>query len=276
MNYYGVIYKIKNMINDKIYIGQTTNSFDTRYHNNLEKRTDNDHLKKAIHKYGIQNFEIYKIFDVAFSKEELDIKEQCWINYYKSADPNYGYNKMTGGGKYGTHSKEIREKMSRIMKTKMKEVRKNISEEEKQRLREINIGRKLSEEHKRKISQTMKSKVAEGGVNICNVGKSNKGRKLSDETKKKISKAKQNISKETRRKMSLSSSGGNNSSAKITYIYDNNRNLLYVAECRKEASQWLVDNNIINKLSYGQKVITISIQEKKCYKGLLFSYEKIL
>lgn len=90
---YGIIYKIKNKINNKIYIGQTTRTFDERYRNNLYKNTHNSDLKDDIEKYGIENFEIDKEFDVAYSKEELDKLEKMYIVLYKLTDKRYGYNK---------------------------------------------------------------------------------------------------------------------------------------------------------------------------------------
>ena len=108
---YGVIYKIINKVNGKVYIGQTVNSFDIRYRNNLENKTHNEHLKRSIKKYGIENFDICKMFDIAFSKEELDIKEDCWISIYNSTNPKYGYNKQTGGS-HGKPNSETRNKMS--------------------------------------------------------------------------------------------------------------------------------------------------------------------
>ena len=64
---YGVIYKITNKINGKSYIGQTTQGFDKRYGYNLKRSTKNRHLKSAINKYGIDNFDICKVFDVAYN-----------------------------------------------------------------------------------------------------------------------------------------------------------------------------------------------------------------
>lgn len=113
-NIYGVIYKIENKINNKVYIGQTTrkNGFDDRYpfkgkdierlYNfyNAQKRygeSYNEHLLLSIKKYGFKSFEVDKKFDKAYSKEELDEKEKFWIKYYNSTDKNYGYNHLIGG-----------------------------------------------------------------------------------------------------------------------------------------------------------------------------------
>jgi len=111
---YGVIYKIINKINNKIYIGQTTekNGVSGRYRgNNIEKYTNNKHLKNSINKYGIENFKIIDCIDIANNKEELDNKEIYWIEYYQSYDSNYGYNKQKGGYN-GTPNEETKKKMS--------------------------------------------------------------------------------------------------------------------------------------------------------------------
>ena len=96
---YGIIYKITNKINGKVYIGQTIQKggFDRRYCHDLSKNTHNEHLRMSIKKYGIDNFYINKEFDVAFSREELDIKEILWIKYYNSTNEKYGYNISLGG-----------------------------------------------------------------------------------------------------------------------------------------------------------------------------------
>lgn len=92
---YGVIYKITNLVNHKVYIGQTIQGFDKRYSGRLENRIHNKYLSRSIKKYGIENFEIIKIYDVAFSKEELDIKEKHYIQLFDSF--NNGYNLDLGG-----------------------------------------------------------------------------------------------------------------------------------------------------------------------------------
>lgn len=96
-NKYGIIYLIRNKINNKVYIGQTIKSFNKRYAHNLYAKTHNSHLKYSIDKYGIDNFEIIEELDVAYSKEDLDMLEDMYINKYKSTDSKYGYNKKSGG-----------------------------------------------------------------------------------------------------------------------------------------------------------------------------------
>ena len=108
---YGVIYKITNKINNKVYIGQTIQGFNFRYnhkgedikrvynyhkYNKSTGRTYNAHLLNSINKYGINNFDVVNVLDVAFSKNELDIKEKTYIGMFNSL--YNGYNKTEGGG----------------------------------------------------------------------------------------------------------------------------------------------------------------------------------
>lgn len=127
---YGVIYMIRNKINNKIYFGQTSekNGIDRRYKNDIIKHTHNTHLKSSLIKHGIDNFEVVKEFDVAYSKEELDKLEVMYIKIYKTTDSNYGYNKKNGGAN-GKLSDETKLKLSIATKQlwKNKEYRKNMT-----------------------------------------------------------------------------------------------------------------------------------------------------
>lgn len=147
---YGVIYKIKNNINNKIYIGQTVDGFDKRYKNNLYKYTHNSHLKNSIDKYGIKNFEITKELDIAFSEDELNIKEQTWISFYKTNDIAFGYNKTLGGDK-NKFSEETRRKLSKSAKKRWENL------EYKKRL--TNSLKKItsSEKYREKMSLSLKN-----------------------------------------------------------------------------------------------------------------------
>ena len=112
---YGIIYKIENLVNGKIYIGQTTRSFNERYcakgegiervygylnYRKLHNEDFNTHLLNSIAKYGVKNFKVNEEFDMAYSFEELNEKEIYWISYYNSSDNRYGYNETTGGIKF--------------------------------------------------------------------------------------------------------------------------------------------------------------------------------
>lgn len=109
---YGIVYKIENIINNKVYIGVTREErgFKGRYnrkgkgiervynyHLSCKKNYEyyNENLLNDIEYYGFDSFEVTEIFDVAFSMEELKIKEKSWISIY---DSYYnGYNNDEGG-----------------------------------------------------------------------------------------------------------------------------------------------------------------------------------
>lgn len=93
----GYIYKITNLINQKVYIGLTYRTIEIRWREHKSRAFNNwpGYLYNSIRKHGIQNFFIEQI-DIGFD-EELKIKEQYWINYYDSANPKKGYNLTLGG-----------------------------------------------------------------------------------------------------------------------------------------------------------------------------------
>lgn len=94
------IYKITNLINGKIYIGQSRN-IKKRWQNhkcaahNPNNKGYNYPLYRAIRKYGIENFR-FEIIESCFI-EELNDREKYWISYYHSNDNDYGYNQDDGG-----------------------------------------------------------------------------------------------------------------------------------------------------------------------------------
>ena len=128
MKIYGIIYMIRNKINDKIYIGQTIQKFNDRYTSGDIRKTHNEHLKRSIDKYGIENFYVDKEFDIAYSKEELDKLEDMYIVLYKTTDKNYGYNSKRGGSN-GKHTEEVKEKLSISHKNK------KLPEKQKEKIR---------------------------------------------------------------------------------------------------------------------------------------------
>lgn len=91
----GVIYLHKNKINNKVYIGQTTQKPEYRWnHGNGYK--DSPYFYQAIQKYGWENFE-HIILEECIPEKELNNREQYWIQYYQSNNQNFGYNLINGG-----------------------------------------------------------------------------------------------------------------------------------------------------------------------------------
>lgn len=82
MTKYGRIYIIKNKINNKVYVGQTTVSIKLRFQNHLSAaRHGKDYIiGKAIRKYGEKNFYVELLEECL--KEELNDREIYWISYF--------------------------------------------------------------------------------------------------------------------------------------------------------------------------------------------------
>ena len=105
------IYKITNLENGKIYIGQTIRPIEQRFKRHLNdalNHVKDTHFCRAICKYGKDAFKIEEI-DVAESQEELSKKEQYWIQFYDSV--NKGYNETDalckcGGNTYQSKTEE--------------------------------------------------------------------------------------------------------------------------------------------------------------------------
>ncbi|MBR1645271.1 MAG: GIY-YIG nuclease family protein [Selenomonadaceae bacterium] len=123
---FGVIYKITNKLNGKIYIGQTTQTLNRRI--GQHKRA-NSVIGQAIRKHGWKNFTV-EVLEECDTLEQLNEREKFWIAHFDCKAPK-GYNLTDGGD--GASSLESREKMS-----------------------ESHTGKKLSAEHRKKIGATFK------------------------------------------------------------------------------------------------------------------------
>jgi group I intron endonuclease len=141
----GYIYKIQNNINNKIYIGQTTKNLELRWKQHLSIKSNCRYLKKALNKYGIENFK-FKLICITFD-DYLDDMEIKYIVQYNCLVPN-GYN-LRLGGNYGKHNENTKYKISETLKTKYK----NGMVSQKPQL-----GKPHNEKTKKKISNTLKGR----------------------------------------------------------------------------------------------------------------------
>ena len=118
------IYKITNIQNNKVYIGQTIRPIKDRFHRHINDAMNNildTHFARAIRKYGKDNFVIEEI-DKANNQNELNEKEQYWIRYYNSV--NEGYNETDAISKCGgnTYLSKTEEEME-IIKNKIRQTK---------------------------------------------------------------------------------------------------------------------------------------------------------
>ena len=92
----GRIYKITNLINGKLYIGQTIYPLSYRFTNHISDAKNNRGyaMASAIRKYGKENFKIELLEECSIDcLNDLEIK---YIKQFNSITPN-GYNLTHGG-----------------------------------------------------------------------------------------------------------------------------------------------------------------------------------
>lgn len=130
------IYKITNIQNNKCYVGQTK---DYRHRIYLHKwslnnnRHGNSHLQAAWNKSGKDSFTFEIIQEIQLI-QNVDDLERFWISFYKCIQRKFGYNFESGG-----HANKV------------------VSIETREKLRIANLGKKLTEETKAKLSRPGKS-----------------------------------------------------------------------------------------------------------------------
>lgn len=110
------IYKITNIKNNKVYIGQVYNkSVNDRFERHKHDALNNSNLyiHRAIRKHGINNFIVEQI-DEAKSLDELNEKEKYWIKYYNSTNGKFGYNLTDGGDGGNTYKCKTDEELNEI------------------------------------------------------------------------------------------------------------------------------------------------------------------
>ena len=105
------IYKITNIENNKVYIGQSCRPIQDRFRRHINDAINgnlNTHFARAIRKYGPKSF-VIELIDTASTQEELNMKEWSWIRYYNS--DIIGYNETDnilrcGGNTYQGKTEE--------------------------------------------------------------------------------------------------------------------------------------------------------------------------
>lgn len=131
------IYQIINKINEHCYIGSTVNFTKRTYWHKSRLRKNKHHspyLQRAWNKYGEDAFE-FRIIEMPVSDLPLLEVEQRYLTDLK---PEYNVSEIAGGGDLGP---AVREKLSIAS-----------------RGNKANLGKKFSEEHKRKIGESNKGK----------------------------------------------------------------------------------------------------------------------
>jgi group I intron endonuclease len=197
------IYCIKNILNGKIYIGQTKDSYERWLaHKGLLKRNKHwsSHLQNAWNKDGEKAFEFIILEVCTYDKKVLTQKEDFWINKLQSNISEFGYNLRIASDSNAGHklSEEQRKHFSEVQKKRI------VSPQELLRLKTLNLGRKHkkpshrkgtkhTEEAKRKMKEnsphtpsTRKGHTKENDERILKAALKHKGCKMSDESRQNI------------------------------------------------------------------------------------------
>ena len=257
------VYKIKNKINGKVYIGKT-NNFNKRMINH--KSTNKTAIGKAINKYGMDNFDCKKIID-NISSAEANRLEKYYINEVYNTFKGEGYNCSAGGetspmfGKQ--HSTKTKIKISKSLQGDKHPLHnKKLSEEHKRAISKSQSGNKnpmynksFSKEHKDKLS---KSKIGKNNGMYGKkhsketrekISKKHQGKKISEAHKNKISNSLKN-SKEKRQKKN--SKFGKGKYVEIYNFYQQN-NVTQKCVAAKYNLGTSTVNRIVNKNHWATK-----------------------
>jgi len=173
------IYKIKNVVNNKVYIGQAKN-LNTRYREHLYYIKNNKHynyyLQKSFEKYGKENFN-YSILEEVEDDSLLNIREKYWIDYYGGINSNNTYNfKDPLLNEYNDY---IRKKLSKSSSGKNNPNYGNYwTEEQKENSSKNKKGKSWEELYGIEKSKKMKKKLSN----------SHEGKIVKEETKEKLRK----------------------------------------------------------------------------------------
>lgn len=190
------IYRVTNIVNNKVYIGSSISCYDRWKQHRYELNNGthvNSYLQRSWNKYGSDKFK-FEIIEEC-SESVLKEREDWWITFYGGIDSDDNYNLMDA--RRNSPNEEVRKKISKA-RTGIK-----LSDETKRKLSEYNkahpnpnfTNRVRTEEERKKISESLKGnkpwnlgltkddpRVAQNIEHLIEVGSN-----PSTETKQKIS-----------------------------------------------------------------------------------------
>lgn len=210
---YGYIYLTTNLVNGKKYIGKkVADSFQKWYYGSGVL------LKEALDKYGKSNFSVtvLEMLPDGSTDKQLSEREIYWIDKFNAVESDEFYNLDHGGSGWNLPEKrskrhresikanhwskseranEIAAKISKGLtgkhlseehKKKISESHTNPSPEVRRRLSEAHLGKSLSEEHKSKISESLRGRARDEDVRK-RISESSKGkRRITDGYSNKV------------------------------------------------------------------------------------------
>lgn len=195
-----VIYKIINLINNKFYVGSTTNMYErTRGHKSRLRRNKHHakHLQAAWNLYGADKF-VFVVVEVIADGESLQEAENKWLHEWVGNDMCYNKSlysdtPMRGIAKedHPSYGRTKTEKEKQLISDTLKE---GYASGEYPHPR---VGKKHTEETRKKIIAAKAASTKNKGENHYRYGKT-----VSEEVRKKIGDTQRGVKKPAGRKVS--------------------------------------------------------------------------
>lgn len=207
------VYMIEHRESGKKYVGSAAWSFASRWnqhrHDLRKGKHKNSYLQRAWDKYGEDAFE-FRVIEPCLPEHATGV-EQVFIDWYKSADPEFGYNNCpTAGSRFGSKaSDETKAKQSvAMMGNKHGLGRKPTQEATDKRVKKI-LGRKNSVETLAKMSVAHKGHSRHTAESRAKLSAAALGRGHTADARAKISAGLtgRKCSAETRAKISAAAMG---------------------------------------------------------------------
>lgn len=178
------IYTITNIVNGKIYVGYSVN-IPNRLNKHLKhlklNKHPNEYLQRSFNKYKEESFLFEEL--VECSKTLLPAEEHYWATILNVHNRDFGYNiEPTHPNHLSIISEYTRAKISKAVKGK--NIGKKQTEEHKRKGALARTGRKATQEHKDNISKGLKGRKL-SKEHISKFSIKMKGRKLTEEHKEK-------------------------------------------------------------------------------------------
>jgi len=273
------IYQIRNLANNKIYIGSTQK-------HNLRRKGEhfcqlkgnyhyNNHLQKAFNKYGEENFVFEVLEEIKFGEEDNDSKYLIVttkeIEYINKLNPAYNICKETKGGKLGRIPTQEEREKSRQNQLGRKHTPETVLKIKLARSKQV-----ITEDHKNNISKSLKGNSR------------NKGHKQSVEQRLKMSQKMKDLISKVIGFHSIDSEKKRNKTLKLLFNTPEMKLLLKTTARNRNIKPFIgyINNDIIgeftNQTEAGEilnlkpsEIGAVLRKEQKTTRGYIFEYKEI-